>query len=493
MTADLYRPEPGAAAANEPLPPIAVHGAGRVGLVTAACLAGLGHAVLCVDPDAACIATLSRGRLPFYEPGLEDLLVRNGRRGRLQFSTDCAAAVVHGVVQVIAVGTPCGPDGAADVRQVLAVARQIGARMQHEMLIVCRSTAPVGTADRVAEVVRAELQQRGALALRAAVVANPEFLREGTAVEDFMVPERVVVGAADARSLKAMYGLYAPLLKRPQQWLPMSVRGAELTAYASSAMLAARVSVINELAVLADALRVDIDDVRRGLAGDPRIGGRYLAAGCGFGGPGLPDNLRALQRLGTELGVALPTLAGADQTNARQKALLAQRAIEHFGGSLVGRRVALWGLAFKAGTDDLRDAPSETIVARLAAAGARIVAHDPLAMPAARRHYGSSGPLSFAVDALQAIDGADVLLIATDCPEYRHADWSAVRMRMAHPNVLDGRNICDPGRMSHLGFVYRGVGRTRFEELAASLAPTATPSGRASVGVTASPRSAPRA
>jgi len=451
--------------------PTTVYGAGYVGLVTAACLAELGHTVVCMDTDAARVSQLDRGRLPFHEPGLEDLIVRNSRRGRLLFTSGADTAVEHGAIQFIAVGTPCTWDGAADIGHVLSVARQIGARLQHDALIVCKSTSPVGTAERVRQVVHNELLRRN---VRPAfsVVANPEFLREGTAVEDFMQPDRVVVGADNSPALQAMHALYAPLLRGPAQWLPMTVRAAELTKYACNVMLAARISVMNDFALLAERLHVNIDEVRKGLASDPRIGPKFLAAGCGFGGSCLPKDLRALQHTAMDNGVLLPTLAAVEQTNARQKALLARRVIDLFDGSLAGRRIALWGLAFKPGTDDLREAPSETIIAALATAGARIVAHDPVAMPAAQRRHGHLPALSFAVDPLEAIDRADALVIATEWPQYAAVDWAAVRKRMALPHVLDGRNLCDPDRMAELGFDYQGIGRANPEKFAATL-PTA--------------------
>lgn len=476
MSVKQYRPDISARAANEPLLPLAVYGAGYVGLVTAACFAELGHVVLCMDSDVALVALLARGQLPLVEPGLEDLIVRNSRRGRLRFTNDADAAVAHGAVQFIAVGTPCHRDGAADIRQVLEVARRIGAAAQREALVVCKSAGPVGTTHQIRQVVQSELARRGVRDLHIAVVSNPDFLKEGTAVDDFMQPDRVVVGADDAHAIELLHALYAPLIQRPQQWLPMATRSAELTRFASSAMLASRLSVMNEFALLAESLQVDIEDVRKGMAADPRIGPLFLAPGCGFGGSTLPKDIRALQRSAQDHGVALPTVAAAEQTNQRQKGLLARRAIELFGGSLAGRRIALWGLASKPGSDDLRDAPSEVLIGMLTAAGARVVAHDPVAMPAARRQHGHLRLLGFAIDALDAVEQADALLIATDWPGYRQADWPAVRARMAAPNVLDGRNICDPARMATLGFAYRGIGRGDFEKVAATsaIAPSRT-------------------
>ncbi len=465
-----YRAHLDATAANEPLPPLSVYGAGYVGLVTAACFAELGHVVLCMDTDLARVAQLARGQLPFHEPGLEDLIVRNGRRARLRFTSDAADAVAHGDVQFICVGTPCTRDGTADLRHVIDVARRIGAGLQREALVVCKSTVPVGTTHQVRQVVQGELARRGVKDLRFAVASNPEFLKEGSAVDDFMQPDRVVAGADDARSIETLRRLYAPLIDRPGQWLPMATRSAEMTKYACNAMLAARVSVMNEFALLAEALQVDIEEVRAGMAGDPRIGALFLSPGCGFGGSCLPKDIRALQRTGQDHGVALPTIAAVEQTNQSQKGLLARRAIELFGGSLAGRRIALWGLAFKPGTDDLRDAPSEVVIELLIGAGAHVAAHDPVAVPAARRQHGArhGHALEFAADALAAVDGADALLIVTEWPEYRHTDWSAVRARMTTPHVLDGRNLCDPARMAALGFHYRGIGRSQFERFAAT-------------------------
>jgi UDPglucose 6-dehydrogenase len=298
--------------------PITVFGAGYVGLVTAACLADMGHEVVCMDVDVTRISQLSRGRLPFYEPGLEDLIVRNGRLARLIFTTDADTAVRHGAIQFIAVGTPCSGDGAADIRHVLSVARHIGSRMARDTLVVCKSTVPVGTSERVAQIVRSELARRQARDVSVSVVSNPEFLKEGTAVDDFMQPDRVVVGADEPWALEAMHALYAPLLKETSQWMPMGVRAAEMTKYACNVMLAARVSVMNDFALLAERLHVDIDDVRKGMAGDPRIGSKFLSPGCGFGGSCLPKDLRALQRIAMDYGVLLPTLAAVEQTNARQ-------------------------------------------------------------------------------------------------------------------------------------------------------------------------------
>jgi UDPglucose 6-dehydrogenase len=466
VTSKQYRPDVTLLAANDPLLPLSVHGAGFIGLVTAACFAELGHVVLCADTDVARVAQLARGHLPFVEPGLEDLFVRNSRRGRLRFTNDVDAAVAHGAVQFVAVDTPVQRDGATDLRPLLEAARRIGAVLQRETLLVCRGAVPVGTAQQLRQVVQGELARRGLRDLRFAVASNPAFLDAGTAVERFMQPERVVVGADDASSIDALHALYAPLLRRPEQWLALAPRSAELASYACVAMQAARVGVMNELAQLAEALQIDVEEVRGAMAADARVG-TPPAPNCGLGGAAVPQALRGLQRIAQDHGVALPIAAAAEQANQRQKGLLARRAIEWFGGSLAGRRVALWGLAVAAGSDELREAPSEMLIAMLLSAGARVVAHDPAAMPAARRQHGQLRGLSFAIDPLDAVEQADALLIATDWPEYRHVDWATVRTRMATPVVLDGRNLGDPAQLAALGFSYRGVGRNHFEKFAA--------------------------
>jgi UDPglucose 6-dehydrogenase len=447
--------------------PITVFGAGYVGLVTAACLAELGHAVVCLDTDAARVRQLQDAQPPFHEPGLRELLEHHTESGHLRFTTDADAAVAHGLIQFIAVGTPCGEDGSADLRQVLAVAQVIGERINREVLIVDKSTVPVGTAERVQEMIEGILAQRGMKTLKFSVVSNPEFLREGSAVHDCMNPDRIVVGSDDTAALSTMFGLYAPLLKHSRQWMPMSLRSAEFSKYASNAMLAARISVMNEFALLAERLGADIDEVRRAMAGDPRIGALFLAPGCGFGGSCLPKDIRALQHTAVELGLEMRVLAAVEEVNQRQKALLAERVIESFGGSLAGRRVAVWGLAFKAGTEDLREAPSEVVIALLARAGARVAAYDPMAMPAAKTRLAAYPLVSLANDPIDAVEDADALVIVTEWDQFRHVDWLEVHDRMRRPWIFDGRNICDPVRMAGLGFVYRGIGRPTSEEIAA--------------------------
>ncbi|MBL8288086.1 MAG: UDP-glucose/GDP-mannose dehydrogenase family protein [Rubrivivax sp.] len=447
---------------------ITVFGAGYVGLVTAAGLAELGHDVVCVDTDRARIAALrERAAPPFHEPELKAMIRRHAASGRLRFAEgDDAEAVAQARLFFIAVGTPSSADGAADVGQVLAVARGIGRRLEADALVVVKSTVPVGTGDAVRAAVLGELPGRGRGDLRVAVVSNPEFLREGCAVADWLAPDRIVVGSDDAQALATMRALYAPLVAHRRQWQPMRLRSAELTKYASNAMLAARVSVMNELALMAEPLGADIAEVKRGVAGDPRIGEAFLACGCGYGGSCLPKDLRALQSMAAAAGVPVPLLAAVERVNERQKTLLAERALAALaaagaaGPPLHGCRVALWGLAFKPGTDDLREAPSEAVLHTLVEAGVQVVAHDPLAMPAARaQHERLAASFTTAPDALAAVDGADALLIVTEWPEYAAADWAAVRRRMRGRLVFDGRNVCDPARMVAQGFVYRGIGR----------------------------------
>jgi UDPglucose 6-dehydrogenase len=455
--------------------PITVFGAGYVGLVTAACLTDLGHSVVCVDADAARVRQLQNAEPPFHEPGLRELLQRHTETGRLRFTTDPDEAVSHGLIQFIAVGTPCAEDGSADLRHVLAVARVIGERIVREVLVVDKSTVPAGTGDYVRALIEEALARRGLAGLKFSVVSNPEFMREGSAVDDWMNPDRIVVGADDNDALSTMFALYAPLLRRAPQWQPMGLRSAEFAKYACNAMLAARVSLMNEFALLAERLGADIDEVRRALAGDPRIGAQYLAPGCGFGGSCLPKDLRALQHSAQEFGMPMRVLAAVEEVNERQKRLLADWVIESFSGSLLGRRVAVWGLAFKAGTEHLREAPSATVITLLAQAGARVVVFDPMAMAAARPHLAAYPLVSLANDPLDAVEDADALVILTEWDQFRHADWIEVHERMRRPWVYDGRNICDPARMAGLGFVYRGVGRGGQERIAARVGAAGEP------------------
>ena len=433
-------------------------GTGYVGLVTGACLAEMGNHVVGLDVDPRKIETLNAGGLPIHEPGLLEIVQRNRAAGRLQFTTDVDAAVAHGTLLFIGVGTPPGEDGSADLQYVLAAARAIGERMTDYKVIVDKSTVPVGTADRVRETVAAALAARG-VQVPYAVVSNPEFLKEGAAVEDFMRPDRIVVGADDERAALLMRALYAPFQRQRDKLILMDVRSAELTKYAANAMLATRISFMNEMALLAEKLGADIDQVRRGIGTDPRIGPGFLYAGCGYGGSCFPKDVKALLASAGGVGEPLHVLAAVERANERQKHLLADRVVARFGDDLSGRLIALWGLAFKPDTDDLREAPALVVARALAARGAQIVAHDPVAMDAARAALADLPGLGFADTPMQALEGADALVIATEWRAFRSPDFERVRGLLRTPVVFDGRNLFDPVQMRELGIEYHAIGR----------------------------------
>jgi UDPglucose 6-dehydrogenase len=437
---------------------ICVFGAGYVGLVTAACLADMGNSVVCLDVDAARVAGLQQGQMPIHEPGLQDLVQRNAAAGRLLFTTDAAGAVAHGTIVFIAVGTPASEDGSADLGHVLAAAATIGEHMADYKVIVNKSTVPVGTAEKVHATVAQVLRQRAAV-LPFAVVSNPEFLKEGVAIDDFMRPDRVIIGADDEQATLLMRALYAPFLRNRDRLLLMDLRSAELTKYVANAMLAARISFMNEMAALSEQVGADIEQVRLGIGSDPRIGTHFLYAGCGWGGSCLPKDVQALQRMGYDAGVDLPMLAALQTINDRQRRLLSQRVVQHFGESLAGHTIAMWGLAFKPGTDDLREAPSLVIIDELLRRGARVQAFDPVAMPGVARHWPSREGLHLAHHPLEAAAGASALLVVTEWREFRSPDFAALRAVMKTPLLLDGRNLYDPVLMKRLGFDYVGIGR----------------------------------
>lgn len=437
---------------------VTVIGTGYVGLVTGACLAEMGSHVVCLDLDARKIRLLNGGGMPIHEPGLKDLVQRNLSAGRLQFTTDVAAAVAHGLLQFIAVGTPPDEDGAADVRAVLAAATAIGQHMAEYKVVVNKSTVPVGTAERVREAVRAALQARGQ-ALDFAVVSNPEFLKEGAAVEDCLRPDRIVLGADDKRAVALMRTLYAPFTRNSERLQLMDLRSAEFTKYAANAMLATRISLMNQLALLAEALGADIEPVRKGIGSDPRIGTHFLYPGIGYGGSCLPKDLKALIHTGLDHGVPLGVLQAVESANERQKHLLADKITRRFGADLHGRTFALWGLAFKPDSDDLREAPSRVLVQDLARRGATLRAYDPVAMEEAARVLDGTPGLVFVRHAADALDGADALVLVTEWKEFRQADFAGLKPRLKQPVVFDGRNLYDPARLRGLGFEYHGVGR----------------------------------
>jgi UDPglucose 6-dehydrogenase len=437
---------------------ITMIGTGYVGLVSGACMAEVGNDVLCLDVDAAKIAVLQGGGVPIHEPGLPELIHRNVGAGRLRFTTDIDAAVAHGTLQFIAVGTPPDEDGSADMQYVLAAARSIGERMSEFKVIVDKSTVPVGTADRVRETVAQKLAARGAN-LPFAVVSNPEFLKEGAAVEDFMRPDRIVIGADDERAIALLRAVYAPFQRNHERVLVMDVRSAELTKYAANAMLATRISFMNELANLADRLGADIEHVRQGIGADPRIGYHFLYPGAGYGGSCFPKDVKALQHTAQQQGLPLQVMHAVQVVNDAQKQRLIEKISERLGADLSGRRFAVWGLAFKPDTDDMREAPSLTIVRGLVKRGAQVVAYDPAAMDEARRAFGSLPGLAYAKGPLEAVAGSDALVVVTEWKEFRSPDFSELKRRLRTPLVFDGRNLYDPVLVRAAGLEYFGIGR----------------------------------
>ena len=435
---------------------ITVIGTGYVGLVSGTCLAEVGNDVLCVDIDAAKIALLESGGIPIFEPGLADMVAKNRAAGRLSFTTDIAAAMSHASVVFIAVGTPPGEDGSADLQYVLAAARSIGSHLDGYKVIVDKSTVPVGTADRVRAAIADALARR-AVSVDFSVVSNPEFLKEGAAIEDFMRPDRIVVGADDPRAVELMRQLYAPFQRSHERLVVMDVRSAELTKYAANAMLATRISFMNELANLAEKLGADIELVRAGIGADPRIGYQFLYAGCGYGGSCFPKDVRALIKTAHDAGQDLQLLTAVEAANEAQKHVLPEKIVKRFGADLSGRRFALWGLAFKPNTDDMREAPSLVLIEELLARGAAVCAFDPVAMIEARRLLGNR--VSFADTPLSALAGADALLVVTEWKEFRSPDFAAIKSRLKQAVIFDGRNLYDPAHLAGAGIEYHAIGR----------------------------------
>jgi len=437
---------------------ITVVGSGYVGLVSGACLADMGNQVLCLDVDMAKVKALNAGHVPIYEPGLEPVVRRNRDAGRLAFTTDVAASVAHGVLQLIAVGTPPGEDGAADLKQVLDAARAIGRHMDEYRVVVNKSTVPVGTADKVFEVIQNELKDRNKK-IHFSVVSNPEFLKEGAAVEDFMRPDRILIGSDDERATALLRELYAPFQRNHERLMLMGVRSAELAKYAANAMLATRISFMNELANLAEALGADIEEVRKAIGADPRIGTHFLYAGAGFGGSCFPKDVKALQRIGAEAGRPLRVVAAVEQANEAQKHLLGDKIKARFGKNLKGRRFAIWGLAFKPNTDDLREAPSLTLIADLIAAGAEVRVYDPVAGSHARRIFDGKKNIEITNTSTEALVGCDALAIVTEWAEFRSPEFAVLKKSLKTPAIFDGRNLYDPAMVRALGFEYFPVGR----------------------------------
>jgi UDPglucose 6-dehydrogenase len=437
---------------------VTVFGSGYVGLVTGACFADVGNQVLCVDIDAAKVARLQKGEVPIHEPGLEQLVRRSLDKGRLKFTTDAVAGVRHGLFQFIAVGTPPEEDGSADLSHVLAVAETIGRHMTEFRIIVDKSTVPVGTADEVHGRVERTLGERG-VNLEFDVVSNPEFLKEGAAVSDFMKPDRIVVGTDDPRTAELLRSLYEPFTRNRDRMIVMDVRSAELTKYAANAMLATKISFMNEMANVAERVGADIEKVRLGIGSDPRIGYSFIYPGAGYGGSCFPKDVKALVHSARERGLDARLLASVEAVNVRQKSVLFDKINSYFQGKLSSRTLALWGLAFKPNTDDMREAPSRTLMDALWSAGATVRAYDPVAMPEARRIYGERADFVLADSAEQALAGADALAILTEWQEFRSPDFDGIRDALRSPAIFDGRNLYDPALVRSFGLRYFAIGR----------------------------------
>ena len=442
---------------------ITVIGTGYVGLVTGTCLAEVGNEVLCLDLDPKKIETLKAGGIPIYEPGLEDMVRRNVAAGRLAFTTNIEESVAYGEIQFIAVGTPPDEDGSADLQYVVAAARNIGRHMAGYKLVVDKSTVPVGTADKVKAAMQEELNQRG-VAYEFNVASNPEFLKEGAAVDDFMKPDRIVIGTDSEHATALLRQLYAPFQRNRDRLTVMDVKSAELTKYAANAMLATRISFMNELAVLAEKLGADIEQVRHGIGSDPRIGYHFLYAGCGYGGSCFPKDVQALRRTGQENGVTLRVLDAVEEANEVQKQILVNKLTAKLGTDLKGKRFAMWGLAFKPNTDDMREAPSRSMLEALWAMGASVSAYDPAAMEETRRIYGgridkNGADLLLADSPMDALKGADALLIVTEWKVFRSPNFDTMKSLLKTPLIFDGRNLYEPQAMREMGFDYLPIGR----------------------------------
>jgi UDPglucose 6-dehydrogenase len=436
---------------------ITIFGSGYVGLVTGACLADAGNQVLCVDVDERKTAMLQRGEVPIHEPGLDSLIKRSAAAGRLRFTTNAREGVDHGQFQLIAVGTPPDEDGSADLRYVLAVARTIGEYMDDYKVVVTKSTVPVGTADKVRAAVRETLDKRRART-EFDMVSNPEFLKEGAAIADFMKPDRVIVGSDSERATELMRSLYEPFTRNRDRMIVMDLKSAELTKYAANAMLATKISFMNELANLAERFGADIESVRIGLGSDPRIGYAFIYPGVGYGGSCFPKDVQALQRSAQDVGYDASILAAVESVNNRQKQVLFNKIKAHFG-DLRGKTIGLWGLAFKPNTDDMREASSRVLMEALWSAGAKVRAYDPIANPECLRIYGSRADLTLCQTAPEALTGADALAIVTEWQEFRSPDFERIKSTLLTPVIFDGRNLYDPEQMTRAGFSYYAIGR----------------------------------
>jgi UDPglucose 6-dehydrogenase len=436
---------------------VTIYGSGYVGLVTGACLAQVGNDVLCVDIDEDKINRLNNGQIPIYEPGLEEMVHENTKAGRLNFTTDPKLGVEHGLFQFIAVGTPPDEDGSADLQYVLAVAESIGTHMNEYRIITDKSTVPVGTADKVRDKIASTLQSRGK-SIEFDVVSNPEFLKEGDAIQDFMSPDRIVIGTDNVRTAELLRSLYAPFNRNHERLVTMDIRSAELTKYAANAMLATKISFMNELANLAEKLGADIEKVRIGIGSDPRIGYHFIYPGCGYGGSCFPKDVQALERTAGEVGYDAPLLQAVETVNKRQKMVLFEKISRHYNQDLKGKTFALWGLSFKPKTDDMREAPSRVLMEQLWQQGARVQAYDPEAMEETTRIYGERDKLKLCESSDAALHGADALIIVTEWTQFRSPDFDQLKSTLKDPLIFDGRNLYDAELMEKMGFTYYAIG-----------------------------------
>ena len=437
---------------------VTVFGSGYVGLVTGACLAEVGNDVVCMDVDERKIEMLKQDEIPIYEPGLDKMVERNAKEGRLRFTTDAKEAVDHGLFQFIAVGTPPDEDGSADLQYVLAVAESIAEHMTDYRVVIDKSTVPVGTADKVRERMN-QTQASLGKDVEFDVVSNPEFLKEGAALDDFMKPDRVIIGTDNPRTTELLRALYAPFNRNHDRLIAMDIRSAELTKYAANAMLATKISFMNELSNLAERLGADIEQVRHGIGADTRIGYHFIYPGCGYGGSCFPKDVSALERTAHEVGYDAQLLTAVEAVNYRQKRVLVEKIDKHFDGDLKGKTFALWGLAFKPNTDDMREAPSRVVMESLWQSGATVRAYDPEAMEECRRIYGERDDLVYCNNQQEALQNADALIVVTEWQMFRSPDFDAIKQSLKSPVIFDGRNIYDPERLSSEGFAYYAIGR----------------------------------
>ncbi len=437
---------------------ITIIGSGYVGLVSGTCLAEVGNHVMCCDVDKQKIATLNAGEVPIFEPGLKELIAKNVAAGRLFFTDDLNQAISFGTAQFIAVGTPPDEDGSADLSYVLSAAQSIGKCMNDYKIIVDKSTVPVGTAQKVKQTIGEELKKRGA-SIPFGVVSNPEFLKEGAAIDDFMRPDRIIIGSDDEHALNLMRQIYAPFQRNHERIIATDLQSAELIKYASNAMLATRISFMNELANLAEKLGADIELVRRGMGADPRIGYHFLYPGCGYGGSCFPKDVKALIHTAKNVGIDLEVLSAVELANAKQKHVLTQKIIQRFGENLNGKNFALWGLAFKPNTDDMREAPSRVLIEDLLEKGANISVYDPVAMREARRVFGENPRIIYALNPMDAAQNKEALVIVTEWKEFRSPDFEVLKTTLKNPVIFDGRNLYDPAFLRNAGFEYFAIGR----------------------------------